>query len=337
LCSRVSPTEIEALKDLVQGNILLICHKKADPDAICSAYAFKSLIKMLNNPSSSILLPGGASRISKRVMKKIGIETVVEASIQEADVLIFFDTGTLSQLDKWEELVVSSQKPKIFIDHHSHFEPVKRLSTIYIVNEDATSTCEIIYDIYESLGVIPDYEAARAMLIGIAYDSKHFRMGDAKTFKTVSKLLSLGISLEEELSVLEDTLDKSEKIARLKAAQRMKIMNVSKWVISTSHIGSFQGSCARALIDLGADLSLVAGGKKGAIKASIRSTHEFFKETHIHLGRDIAKKIGEEFSGTGNGHSTSAGIDCTGDVNLFLNRANAIIRKEIEGLSKGLK
>ncbi|MBS7630671.1 DHH family phosphoesterase [Candidatus Bathyarchaeota archaeon] len=330
----MSRTEVEALKDLIQGNILLLCHKKADPDAICSAYAFNSLIKTLNKPSSSkILLPGGASRVSKRLMKKIGIETVVEASIQEADVLIFFDIGTLSQLDEWEELVVSSQTPKIFIDHHSPLELVERLSTIYIVNEDATSTCEIVYDIYEGLGVTPDCEAARAMLIGIAYDSKHFRMGDARTFKTVSKLLSLGLSLEDELSVLDGAVDKSEKIARLKAAQRMKLMTVSKWVVATSHISSFQGSGARALIDLGADLALVAGGKRGTIKASIRSTREFFKETHIHLGRDIAKKIAEEFSGAGSGHSTSAGINCTGDVKLFLNRANAVIKEEIEGLA----
>lgn len=320
--------------DLIHGNILLICHKKADPDTICSAYAFERLIETINKPSSSkILLPGGASRVSKRVMKKIGIETVAEASIPEADILIFFDTATLSQLGKLEGLVASSQKPKIFIDHHSPSDMVKRLSTIYIFDEGATSTCEIIYDIYEGLGVTPICEAARAMLIGIAYDSKRFMIGNVKTFKTVSELLSFGLSLEDELSVLDDTMNKSEKIARLKAAQRMKIMNISEWIVATSHVSSFQGSCARALVELGADLALVAGGKKGTIKVSIRSTRNFFKETHIHLGGDLAEKLVEDFSGAGSGHSTSAGMDCIGDVKLFLNRANAIIKEEIERIT----
>ncbi|MGQ9679643.1 MAG: DHH family phosphoesterase [Candidatus Bathyarchaeia archaeon] len=329
----MSQTEIEALRNLIHGRVLLLCHKNADPDTICSAYAFERLVEPLYKQSSpKILLTGGASRVSKRVMKKIGIETVEEASIQEADVLVFFDIATLSQLDKWGQYVAGAQTPKIFIDHHSPSEEVERLSTIYIVDEESTSTCEIIYDIYKGLGVTPSHEAARAMLVGMAYDSKHFKMGDAKTFKTVSDLLGFGLSLEDELSILDGERDKPERIARLKAAQRMKIMNISRWVVATTHISSFQGSGARALLELGADLALVAGGRRGLIKASIRSTRDFFEETRIHLGRDIAKRLGEEFSGDGSGHSTSAGVNCSGDVRLFLDRANATIKEKIEGL-----
>jgi nanoRNase/pAp phosphatase (c-di-AMP/oligoRNAs hydrolase) len=58
----------------------------------------------------------------------------------------------------------------------------------------------------------------------------------------------------------------------------------------------------------------VGGTKKQDVKISLRSTKDFFENTGIHLGRDIAIPIGELLKGVGGGHAMAAGINGTGKV-----------------------
>jgi nanoRNase/pAp phosphatase (c-di-AMP/oligoRNAs hydrolase) len=91
-------------------------------------------------------------------------------------------------------------------------------------------------------------------------------------------------------------------------------LKVEKWIIALSHVSAYQASAARALIDLGAHLAAVAGQKNGKIEMSLRCTREFNQITGIHLGKDIAKPLGEYLSGMGGGHATAAGVNGEGHV-----------------------
>jgi nanoRNase/pAp phosphatase (c-di-AMP/oligoRNAs hydrolase) len=44
----------------------------------------------------------------------------------------------------------------------------------------------------------------------------------------------------------------------------------------------------------------------------------FMRKTRIHLGRDIAKPLGEYLHGMGGGHSTAAGVNGIGDIETGL-------------------
>jgi len=116
-------------------------------------------------------------------------------------------------------------------------------------------------------------------------------------------------------------MDLSEKIARLKASQRIKLFKQGKWLIVTSEVSSFQASVARGILSLGADLVIVAGLEKGKIKSSIRSSEKFFKETNINLGGSFSKNLAIEFKCTGGGHSTAAGINAEGNISEFFEKA----------------
>ena len=61
-------------------------------------------------------------------------------------------------------------------------------------------------------------------------------------------------------------MDLSEKIARLKASQRMKVYRKGDWIIATAEVSSFQASVARGFLNLGADVAIIVGEKKGKIK-----------------------------------------------------------------------
>jgi nanoRNase/pAp phosphatase (c-di-AMP/oligoRNAs hydrolase) len=178
------------------------------------------------------------------------------------------------------------------------------------------------------MGIAPTSDVARALLIGIAYDSKHFTIATPTTLNAASALLEINGSIEEVLSLLRPERNRPESIARLKAAQRMKLHPLESWTLATSQLSSFQASAARALIGLGADASAVCGSEKGDLRASLRSTDRFYQGTNIHLG-EVARALGNEFGGAGSGHPTAAGVNGVGDSESFLKRFVEIISEKL--------
>lgn len=330
--SRLTATDfnLEELRGLLKGSILLFCHHNADPDSICAAYAFQALSEALDSSvESDIVLPGGASSISRRIMEELGIVVAEDPHVEDADVLVVLDTATLRQLEEWGEVVAHADAPKVFIDHHSPHPETSSIASLYLVDEAASSTCEIVHQLYEGYRLTPSARVAKALLTGIAYDSKHFSIGTARTLRSVFQLLEIDGPLEAVIALLTPERDRSECIARLKAAQRMRLHEVGGWIVATSHLSSFQASAARALLGLGADVAIVAGRNKRKLRASLRANNRFHIETSIHLGRDIAMPIGEEFRGAGSGHPTAAGVNGEGNLRAMLMRFVELVSSKV--------
>ena len=142
--------------------------------------------------------------------------------LEEADVLVVLDTATLNQLEEWGDVIASSDVPKVFIDHHSPHPETSSLASLYLVDEAASSTCEIVHQLYEGFGLTPSANVAKALLVGIAYDSRHFSLGTARTLRSVSRLLEIWDFLEEIISLLTLKRERSECMARLKAARERR-------------------------------------------------------------------------------------------------------------------
>jgi len=324
---------LERLRELLTGRILLLCHHNADPDAVGSAFGVQKLIESLDpTAKSEIFLPGGASRLTKTIMESLGIQTLDEASIDDYDALVILDTASLNQLEDWGDQVSQSSAKKIFIDHHSTHPSILEIADHAMIDESATSTCELVYTIYSCMGITPTPTVARAPLLGIAYDSRHFSIATPSTLNAASGLLEIDGSLEEVLSMLRTERNRPESIARLKAAQRMQLHGLGSWTLATSQLSSFHASAARALIGLGADVSIICGSEKGKLRASLRSSDRFHKGTSIHLG-EVARALGEELGGAGSGHPTAAGVNCEGDADLFLERAVILLSERMEDSS----
>ena len=125
-------------------------------------------------------------------------------------------------------------------------------------------------------------------------------------------------------------MEYSERIARLKASRRVKLMDIQGWLIAFSHVSAYQASAARALIGLGAHVAIVAGQRGDTVQISLRSSRDFHEKTGIHLGRDIAKPLGEYLHGMGGGHSVSAGANGVGDVEASLKRCVRLLKQRLK-------
>jgi nanoRNase/pAp phosphatase (c-di-AMP/oligoRNAs hydrolase) len=124
-------------------------------------------------------------------------------------------------------------------------------------------------------------------------------------------------------------MDFSERVARLKASRRTRLFKIGEWIIALSHVSAYQASAARAMIELGAHVAAVAGEKHESIEISLRSSLEFYKQTNIHLGKDIAKPLGEYLHGMGGGHATAAGINGVGDVEIGLKQCLRLLKEKL--------
>ncbi len=327
----MSYTEIvNVIDDACARFVLLLCHHNADPDAICSAYAFQSLLsKSRPNMTVEIGAGQGISRLSKHILKHIPVSVNLHPDVEKADAIVLLDTNTTQQLGQLADRVTNAGAPIIVIDHHASHPQTEQIAKLCITNEASSSTCEMIYDFYKQLSLKPGLKEAKALFLGITFDTRHFILADSSTFKTIYELSDIGVNPQEELSALSLPMDFSERVARVKASRRAKLVKMGSWIIALSHVSAYQASAARALVDLGAHMAAVAGQKNEKVEMSMRCTRGFNQVTGIHLGRDIAKPLGEYLQGMGGGHATAAGVNGTGDADRGLKRCLRLLKEKL--------
>ncbi len=322
--------EILALIDKLDAKLaVLLCHHNADPDAIGSAFAFSKLLKRLRpKMETEIVAASGPSKLAKEMLKSLPLELTNQPRIEEADLIVLLDTNTIQQLDEWGKRIKPNY-PLVVIDHHVSHPETERLATISVNDEKASSTCEIVYRLFKEAEIKPTIDEAKALFLGIAFDTRHFIIATSEALKVVSELTERGINAQEVLSILSLPMQHSERVARLKAGNRLKLLRIDDWLIALSHVSAYQASACRGLIALGAHIAVVAGQKAGKIQVSLRATREFYVGTGIHLGRDLAKPLGEFLDGMGGGHSVSAGANGTGKIEACLNFSKKLLKKKI--------
>jgi bifunctional oligoribonuclease and PAP phosphatase NrnA len=323
---------LKILDETGAADVLLLCHHNSDPDAVCSAYAFQGLLKKVRPQIRSEIGTGqGVSKLTKNLFRYIPITVNLQPNVEKAHAIILLDTNTVQQLDALADRVAKAKAPLIVVDHHSAHPETQALCKLCITVEEASSTCDIVYGFYKQQNLKPDPDAAKALFLGMAFDTRHFVLASSATFTAVANLVDSGVNAQEALSMLALPMDFSERVARVKACRRAKIVRIDNWIIAFSHVSAFEASAARALVDLGAHMAAVAGEKGAKIEISLRCTREFTEKTGVHLGRDIAKPLGEALQGQGGGHAMAAGVNGTGDVDASLKRCLRLLK---EGLAK---
>ena len=310
--------------------VLLLCHQNADPDALCSAYAFQGLLKRLvPNVFTEIGTGQGISKLAKHILEHTPIAVNTKPNIESADIIVLLDTNTIEQLGELAETVSISAAPIIVIDHHAAHPETLKKATIAITEEKVSSNCEVVYNLFKQTNTKPNLKEAEALFLGIAFDTRHFVLGTASTFETIVELCKAGVNPQEKLSLLSLPMDMSERIARIKACRRTKLIKTKEWIIAFSQVSAYEASAARALIDLGAHAAAVAGQKNDNVEISLRCARDFHKKTGIHLGVDIAQPLGEYLQGMGGGHAAAAGANGKGEAEATLLHCKQLFKEKL--------
>jgi nanoRNase/pAp phosphatase (c-di-AMP/oligoRNAs hydrolase) len=316
-------------------SILIIGHQNSDPDAVCSAYAFLILARRINPKLKvSFTSPDGVSKLSKQILASVPLQVSIEPDISAVDLIVTVDTNTPQQLGALKDTVLDSAKPLAMIDHHAPHPENAKIAKIVICDEKATSTCEIVLEMYAKLHVSMSRAVSQALMVGLLVETGHMSIATRRTFRSAYSLIEAGANPEVASALTRTTMDDSERIARIKSAQRTHVERVDRWLIALSEVGSYHASAARALVSLGAHLAVVAGKRNDELTLSLRSTRDFVEGTGIHLGSDLATPLGVHMGGMGGGHATAAGASVRGDVNEALKLVLKIVREFVSKPTK---
>ena len=313
-------------------SVLILGHQNSDPDAVCSAYALSVLARKINHRLRiAFCSPGGVSKLSKQILST-AVPLTVEENPHPDDysLIVTVDTNTLQQLGELREAIQHSSRPIVIIDHHAPHAETMKAATIIICEEDATSTCEIILAMFIRMHIKPTKRVSQALLIGILVETGHLAIGTRKTYATACSLMRTGANPEEAVALTRQVMEESERIARVKSAQRLRLERINRWLIATSLVGSYHASAARGLIALGAHLAIVAGKRNDEVTVSYRCTREFVQGSGVHLGTDLASEVGRQMGGMGGGHATAAGANVKGEPNDALKRSIRILHEILD-------
>lgn len=120
------------------------------------------------------------------------VEAPSEKKFKQCDAFILVDGNSPSRFGSYEDFIQDHPKPTYMIDHHPDPEDGFELS---ISVEEASSTCELIYNLYAEKDLNQlDTETAKALYTGILTDTGSLQYDSVtpETMNIASNLLEVG-------------------------------------------------------------------------------------------------------------------------------------------------
>lgn len=161
------------------NNIVIARHIGADPDALGSQLALREMIKNMN-PNKKVLAIGNPSSRFKFMGTLDRVDDITEPTL-----LIVLDTPDIKRIDG---AILDDYDYVIKIDHHPVVDDFANLS---IVMEDASSTAQILLELFFANRFKITESIARLLYLGVISDTDRFLHDytSVKTFALVTKLL----------------------------------------------------------------------------------------------------------------------------------------------------
>ncbi len=279
-------------------NVLYLCHRNADPDAIGSAFALQQAF------GGSVGAVDDLSRTGEGLTYAIGADVEINPRMKDYDLVVVVDTSVRLQLGDFLPLRYA------VVDHHLDNGLLEGAE--FYIQRPSKSTAEIVWTILKQSGCKTSRKMALGLMVGLISDTGRFRRASQEAFQMAAELLeSGGFDYEDALQALSVPEDISQRIAILKAARRAKVERYGDWLVATSEINSFEGSAAMALVDLGADVAFVAGKHIDQCRISARANREAARKG-LNLA-EILREIARAHGGEGGGHRAAAALEARGE------------------------
>ncbi len=315
---------------------MVMGHRNADPDALASAVVIRDLLRE-RGFDARLVFPEGLSQASKRLVREIlGVEPgeVEDEPPSESAMAVVVDTASPEQLGELAQFAL--QVILVVIDHHASNQLLER-AALSIYDPGARATSELVYMLArDGFGVELDRRRLELLLAGIVYDTRHFILSDAQTLHIAAELLERGARLDRVLAALQSPpMEPPERIARIKAAKRMHAVRAGDYIVVFTHVGAYESSAARAILDLGADMVLVVSERGRETRIIGRARKGIVEKLGIQLGRDIMEPVARSLGGGGGGHGQAAGASVPASLEKTLSTLVQHVEKLLR--SKGLE
>jgi len=189
-------TDIDRVADAIRGGdrFLLTTHENPDGDALGSLLATHRILEALGKDSVMFL---AAKEFPLPVEYRfLPLEEVFhEPPADIADrLVVFLDCGNIDRTPV--DFLRNGQNKVINIDHH---HDNTRFGSINLVDVDASSTAEIVYDLAGVLDIELTPEIANALYVGLVTDTGKFMYEntDARSHRMAAGLIEAGVQVND--------------------------------------------------------------------------------------------------------------------------------------------
>lgn len=307
------------IDSLRPGRVALLTHVGGDADSIASGFVMQGVLREAGLEVLGLFIPEPVSAASLRLVQLLGIRYGSE--LPDADHYIALDTGSLEQLGDFRGVVADRLT---IIDHHERKKGDGPLEGVY-ASSRYQSTSEIILELSEARGHALSEMEATALFAGIYFDTVRLTVADPETLRKVGHLGSLGARPQSLLPLLEAPIDDSERLARLKAAKRLRLYRCGELIVAMSRVGAHRASAARGLVTLGAHVAIVGDEADGVVDITLRASSEVRERYDVNLVRDVVNPLVEQLGGGGGGHASAARLSARGKLEDVAGRCVSLI------------
>ncbi len=311
------------LKYLEEKNIVITSHNLVDIDGLVSGIALKYCFEKYFPNQNIQLTFSGLSKHTKSFINKFSTKFPnfnftfqQHVELSDIDVIVIADSNNLDQIMLFNNIDLDI--PFIFIDHHVNLQKnyPSNISSHNLIFDNYSSTSEMVLELFDDCSIKLPIQYKYLLVSAILTDSGFLKYGNTGTVKNLYNILQDQIEIQDVLPLLEREIDISEKIARIKALQRVKLIRINNWLIGLSHLSSFSASAASILTKVGFDIGIVVSEDKSDFRISTRAKKQVCLKTGLHLG----KIISEINNVNGGGHEGAATLNGKNDLEEILNQ-----------------
>ncbi len=327
---QLTPSQfLKTLLKSAKDSIALVLHQSADPDALGSAAALAQLLRLKLKITPQIFAES-LNRSAKNIAEHFQIPIAPPEDLAIHSLIVLIDLNNIEQIGNLTAHFSQKDVITFCIDHHAPHKDLPRLAKFVLYDDKVRSTAELVFELWRASGIALPAEIATLLASGLVYDSRHFHIAARSTFENFLAMIQNGANYELVLRLLSTPLDKSERVARIKGAQRAVIYDEFNLLIVATMIRSYEASVCRALIGLGADIAIACAVKKNEVRISARCTRKVHTDYGLDLAKDVMEPLGDHIGGAGGGHATAAGANGSATSDHALGLALQLIRKTLK-------
>ncbi|MHB2149078.1 DHH family phosphoesterase [Calditrichota bacterium LG25] len=309
-----------------RDHFMLSGHINADGDAIAAVIATHLFLKKLGKTSHMIFTDKNVDVRFEYLepFKDIKHYKDIDPSKIKIESAIILDVPGYLRLGAASELLPAKEHVAR-IDHHPQEDEMGRLEW---VDEVASSTTAMVYEIIEASGVEIDLEMAKAIYTGIVYDTGRFSFSNttARDLFICSKMVAIGVNPSEINNIIffENSLQALHTIG--KGLYTMETYLDGKVAVIYLDRNDILHSNQHEIEELTNYSVAVRGGKIGLFIREIKPNyHKISLRSKCHV--DV-NKVAKAFDG--GGHARAAGCRIEGGKQEVIQKLVAEIARHLE-------
>ena len=311
-----------------EDNFLLLSHVLPDGDSVGSTLAMAEVLKSMGK-NYKILFRDPVPKIYRFLLASNNVYNLETIKNNILPNFIVLDCSEFNRLGEEMNFLLGHAKKVVNIDHHISND---NFGDIQIVKNNAAATCEVLYQIFNSLNLKLNVNAVKALYTGIVTDTGGFRYESTsrETFLAAADLIELGVDLGEIRENIYENKEWPSILILQKALNNLKASEdgLLAWLHVTAEEmadADASGEHCEGIVNIPLSITGVKMGfffremPDGKIKVGLRARR----------GYDV-NKVAAFFGG--GGHAQAAGCTLDGPLNAailkVINAAEVTLRRE---------